>query len=148
MINSLQLECLTPLNIVDWIETNVTQGQAALLLATVAQKLYFTFKDYHIKSMGSTTKINKIESPLSSITTPQALYLKFTPLNLFSSSDLLLDYMLLQHYLNASMLTFLKCIHQVSEFIKIISSASNSLVNNAAGSVSSTKSGRKGQRES
>ena len=93
--------------------------------------------------MSSIIKIDKIELSLFSITTSQALHLKFKSLDLFFSSDLSLDYMLLHCCLNTSMLIFLKCIHQLSKFIKITSSVLNSLVNNIVSSVLSTKSGRK-----
>jgi hypothetical protein len=49
----------TPSILVDWNEINAAWGQAALLLATIAHKLGFTFTRYRIIPMGSNSKIAK-----------------------------------------------------------------------------------------
>jgi len=55
-INSFRLgRC--PSILVEWSEVNCAWGQAALLLATIAHKLSFTFSKYRIIPMGSASKI-------------------------------------------------------------------------------------------
>eukprot|EP00943_MAST-04B_sp_MAST-4B-sp1_P001611 g1611.t1 len=49
----------TPSILVDWNEINAAWGQTALLLATIAHKLGFTFTRYRIIPMGSNSKIAK-----------------------------------------------------------------------------------------
>ena len=49
----------TPAILVDWNEINAAWGQTALLLATIAHKLGFTFTRYRIIPMGSNSKIAK-----------------------------------------------------------------------------------------
>ena len=49
----------TPSTLVDWNEINAAWGQTALLLATIAHKLGFTFTKYRIIPMGSNSKIAK-----------------------------------------------------------------------------------------
>jgi beclin len=45
---------------VEWAEVNAAWGQAALLLATIAGKLGFTFSHYRVIPMGSYSKIAKV----------------------------------------------------------------------------------------
>ena len=55
-INSFRLgRC--PSILVEWSEVNCAWGQTALLLATIAHKLSFTFSKYRIIPMGSASKI-------------------------------------------------------------------------------------------
>ncbi|KAL8947818.1 MAG: hypothetical protein Q9222_005945 [Ikaeria aurantiellina] len=60
-INGLRLGRLPPPQNVEWPEINAALGTAALLLATVAEKLDFTFQGYRIKPMGSTSRIEKFD---------------------------------------------------------------------------------------
>ena len=133
-INGLRLGRLPSPQNVDWSEINAAWGTAALLLATVADKLQFSFRGYRIKPMGSTSKIEKIEvSPSSSRQSPSSsrpavaaestpqqrqLQPKVTPLDLFSSGDLPLGRSLLHRRLDAGMVAFLECVRQLGEFVK------------------------------
>lgn len=130
-INGLRLGRLPPPQNVDWPEINAAWGTAALLLATVADKLRFTFRGYKIRPMGSTSKIEKIEHPpsasrqLSSGNAPSDSTIqqrqqqpKVTPLDLFSSGDLPLGRMLLHRRLDAGMVAFLECLRQLGEFVE------------------------------
>ena len=60
-INGLRLGRL-PGQAVDWAEINAAWGQTLLLLATVAEKLSFTFDGYRLRPMGSTSRIERVES--------------------------------------------------------------------------------------
>ena len=134
-INGLRLGRLPPPQNVDWSEINAAWGTAALLLATVAEKLGFAFRGYKIRPMGSTSKIEKLEYPPStseqspSINTPsrtsastsqqQNQQPKVTTLDLFSSGDLPLGRMLLHRRLDAGMVAFLECLRQLGEFVEM-----------------------------
>lgn len=131
-INGLRLGRLPPPQSVDWSEINAAWGTAALLLATVAEKLGFTFRGYKIKPMGSTSKIDKYEYPNSAsrqpsagntpATTPdtssQRHQPKITSLDLFSSGDLPLGRMILHRRLDAGMVAFLECLRQLGDFVE------------------------------
>jgi len=126
-INGLRLGRLPPPQNVDWSEINAAWGNAALLLATVADKLGFTFRGYRIKPMGSTSRIEKIEYPPSSTTSapPRATSTsaarepqpKITPLDLFSSGDLPMGRIILHRRIDAGMVAFLECLRQLGEFV-------------------------------
>ena len=130
-INGLRLGRLPAPQNVDWSEINAAWGNAALLLATVAEKLGFIFKGYRIKPMGSTSKIEKLEYPPSTkssiasasprsdaaATVPEDPQAKVTTLDLFSSGDLPIGRMLLHRRLDAGMVAFLECLRQLGEFV-------------------------------
>ncbi len=121
-INSLRLGRLTTMP-VEWAEINAAWGQTLLLLATVAEKLGFTFEGYRLKPMGSTSRIEKIEYPQSSsstTTTPaQASQPKITTLELYSSGELPLglDKFMHRRFDNA-MVAFLDCLRQLGHFVE------------------------------
>ena len=133
-INGLRLGRLPPTLNVDWSEINAAWGTAALLLATVAEKLGFTFRGYRIKPMGSTSRIEKIEQGNSASrqsssgrvtnsasnpnTHQESQQPKITPLDLFSSGDLPLGRMLLHRRLDAGMVAFLECLRQLCDFVE------------------------------
>ncbi|KAI4244737.1 MAG: hypothetical protein L6R42_010390, partial [Xanthoria sp. 1 TBL-2021] len=71
-INGLRLGRLPPPQNVDWPEINAALGTAALLLATVAQKLDVEFQGMRIKPMGSTSRIEKFEYAGSSSSSSQS----------------------------------------------------------------------------
>ena len=139
-INGLRLGRLPPPQNVDWSEINAAWGTAALLLATVAEKLGFTFRGYRIKPMGSTSRIEKLEypqppsdrSPSSNISNPVSLpspsqqqqHPKITPLDLFSSGDLPLGRMLLHRRLDSGMVAFLECLRQLGDYVELNSTGS------------------------
>ena len=58
IINGFRLGRLS--NKVEWPEVNAAWGQAALLLATIANKVGFTFSKFRIIPMGSYSKIAKV----------------------------------------------------------------------------------------
>jgi beclin 1 len=99
---------------VEWIEINAAWGQTLLLLATIAEKLNFTFDGYRLKPMGSTSRIEKLEpSTSSSSTEPKA-----TSLELFSSGDLPIGRMFMHRKFDMAMVAFLECLRQLAEFVE------------------------------
>ena len=143
-INGLRLGRLQPPLFVDWPEINAAWGTAALLLATVAEKLGFTFRGYRIKPMGSTSKIERIDqgssgsrqsslgratdSPSNSKTHQEPQQPKVTTLDLFSSGDLPLGRMLVHRRLDAGMVAFLECLRQLCDFVE---QSSNRIAHNS-----------------
>lgn len=61
-INGLRLGRL-PEKPVEWSEINAAWGHTCLLLATVAEKLSYTFKGYELIPMGSSSKIRQNKTP-------------------------------------------------------------------------------------
>ena len=135
-INGLRLGRLPAPQNVDWSEINAAWGNAALLLATVAEKLEFTFRNYRVRPMGSTSKIEKIEYPPSTKSSmvsasprsdpapvAEETQAKITTLDLFSSGDLPIGRMLLHRRLDAGMVAFLECLRQLGEFVHASTSA-------------------------
>ncbi|KAI4090986.1 MAG: hypothetical protein LQ344_004367 [Seirophora lacunosa] len=163
-INGLRLGRLPPPQNVEWAEINAALGTAALLLATVAERLGCEFRGYRIKPMGSTSSVEKFEAPPSqssstSTITPGATTTtttapssspshhhhhsppptqqnqKTTTLDLFSSGDLPLGAnKFLHRRLDAGLAAFLDCIRQLGEFVEHSAAAA------AASSSSSTAS--------
>ena len=125
-INGLRLGRLPPKHNVDWAEINAAWGYAALLMATVADKLGFGFRGYRIKPMGSTSRIEQEEdaslqnSPLRARHAPtiQAQKRKPTVLDLYSSGDLPLASAILHRRINNGMVAFLECLRQLCEFVE------------------------------
>ena len=146
-INGLRLGRLQPPLGVDWPEINAAWGTAALLLATVAEKLGFTFRGYRIKPMGSTSKIEKIDQgssaprqsssgrAASSASNPkhqEPQQSKITSLDLFSSGDLPIGRMLVHRRLDAGMVAFLECLRQLCDFVE---QSSNRVPHNSNSSI-------------
>ena len=139
-INGLRLGRLPPPQNVDWSEINAAWGTAALLLATVAEKLGFHFRGYKIKPMGSSSKIEKLEtspstsqqsntgskSTSSDPNMTQRQQSKVTSLDLFSSGDLPLGRMILHRRLDTGMVAFLECLRQLGEFVETSSANATS----------------------
>lgn len=132
-INGLRLGRLPPPHNVDWTEINAAWGTASLLLVTVADKLGFTLKGYRIKPMGSMSRIEKLEYPASSPAATQSSAItsraanasfqpsqppKSTPLDLFSSGDLIVGRMFIHRRIDAGMVAFLECLRQLGEFVE------------------------------
>ncbi|KAI9767851.1 MAG: autophagy protein 6 [Geoglossum umbratile] len=104
---------------VEWSEINAAWGQTLLLLATVADKLGFTFEGYRLKPMGSTSRIEKIEYPQSASTTSnahQSPQPKITVYELFSSGNLPLGF--LHRRFDGAMVAFLECLRQLGDFVE------------------------------
>jgi beclin 1 len=138
-INGLRLGRL-PNQHVDWPEINAAWGQTLLLLATVAEKLNYTFQGYRLRPMGSTSRIEKIEWPQQSPDTsqpntrsgprgqhknqlPTTATPKITSLDLFSSGDISIARVFWHRRFDAGMVAFLECISQLGRFVERTSSS-------------------------
>ena len=127
-INGLRLGRLSPPNNVEWAEINAAWGTTALLLATVAEKLGFSFRGYVMRPMGSTSRIDKIEylqtgsaanSTISTRTSRNSqTQPRVTALELFSSGDLPLGKMILHRRFNEAMVAFLDCLKQLGDHVE------------------------------
>jgi len=98
---------------VEWTEINAAWGQTLLLLATIAEKLNFTFDSYRLKPMGSSSKIEKLDPSANPANEP-----KVTILELFSSGDLPLGRMFMHRKFDQAMVAFLECLRQLGEFVE------------------------------
>ena len=123
-INGLRLGRL-PNQPVEWAEINAAWGQTLLLLATVADKLAYTFDGYKLKPMGSTSIIEKYEYPhamTSGSQTPgqstTASAPKISVLELFSSGDLPIGRMFLHRKFDNAMVAFLECLRQLGDYVE------------------------------
>ncbi|KAI9757984.1 MAG: hypothetical protein M4579_003219 [Chaenotheca gracillima] len=133
-INGLRLGRL-PNQPVEWAEINAAWGQTVLLLATVAEKLGFTFHGFRLRPMGSTSKIERIEYPAqqqsgpstntngstpagqgSSPSAAAAALPKISTFELFSSGDLPLGRMFMHRRFDNAMVAFLECLRQLGDF--------------------------------
>ena len=125
-INGLRLGRLSSQN-VEWAEINAAWGQTLLLLATVAERMGFTFNGYRLKPLGSTSRIEKLEYPQQAPTSnhataastdrskvPQA---KVTPLELYSSGETALGRVFNHRKFDTGMVAFLDCLSQVMEHV-------------------------------
>ncbi|KAF8245967.1 APG6-domain-containing protein [Wilcoxina mikolae CBS 423.85] len=112
-INALRLGRL-PNQPVEWIEINAAWGQTLLLLATIAEKLGFTFDGYRLKPMGSTSCIDKLDPSTSSSSTDP----KVTTLELYSSGDLPIGRMFMHRKFDMAMVAFLECLRQLGEYVE------------------------------
>ncbi|KAI9866677.1 MAG: autophagy protein 6 [Trichoglossum hirsutum] len=104
---------------VEWSEINAAWGQTLLLLATVADKLGFTFEGYRLKPMGSTSRIERLEYLPSSTTSNaqhQTTQPKTTIFELFSSGNLPLGF--LHRRFDNAMVAFLECLRQLGDFVE------------------------------
>lgn len=127
-INGLRLGRLPNQN-VEWSEINAAWGQTVLLLATVADRLVYTFQGYRLRPMGSTSRIEKIEWPqqspdgsaqgshrvgqASANPTP-----KITQLDLFSSGDMPLGRVFFHRRFDGGMVAFLECLSQLGAHVE------------------------------
>ena len=120
-INGLRLGRMPPKHGVDWAEINAAWGYAALLLATVADKLDFAFKGFRIKPMGSTSRIEQIDLVSSQNSnkgiSSQSQKPKVHNLDLFSSGDIPLASALMHRRINSAMVAFLECLRQLCDFV-------------------------------
>lgn len=139
-INGLRLGRLPNQN-VDWAEINAAWGQTLLLLATVAERLRFTFQGYRLRPQGSTSRIEKLDYPQqspdvnrqqvpgrdrglhSAAANPEP---KITPLDLFSSGDMAIGRLLNHRRFDGGMVAFLDCLAQLGKHVE---HSSNSDIN-------------------
>lgn len=137
-INGLRLGRL-PSQHVDWPEINAAWGQTLLLLATVAERLNYTFQGYRLRPIGSTSRIERVEWPqqspdLSRSTVaspaqnqyrnqpPTTATPKITNLDLFSSGDMSIARVFWHRRFDAGMVAFLDCLSQLGHFVERTSS--------------------------
>jgi beclin len=137
-INGLRLGRL-PGQSVEWAEINAAWGQTLLLLATVAERLGYTFKGYRLRPLGSTSRIEKIEYPqqapsqnISGDARAKASDPKITPLDLFSSGETALGRVFNHRKFDTGMVAFLECLSQLGNHVEQASTASEQPANNAA----------------
>lgn len=136
VINGLRLGRLPNQN-VEWGEINAAWGQTLLLLATVAERLKYTFQGYRLRPQGSTSRIEKLEYPQQSPSTTRqstsnqdrGLHSasanpepKVTVLDLFSSGDLPLGRLLNHRRFDNGMVAFLDCLAQLGKYVERTSS--------------------------
>ncbi|KAF2459953.1 beclin-like protein [Lineolata rhizophorae] len=118
-INGLRLGRLSN-SPVEWSEINAAWGQTCLLLATVAEKLNFTFQNYRLSPMGSTSAIEKLDYPQPQSTSDpaQPTKPKVTVLDLYCNSDLPLGFGFLHRRFDQGMVAFLECLRQLGHFVE------------------------------
>lgn len=107
-INGLRLGRLSN-HPVSWDEINAAWGLTLLLLQTMAEKLQFTFSGYRLHPMGSTSKIDKIESGPGEVARVITLELfgttEVNPLKLFQRNSF-----------DKAVVAFLECLRQLGDF--------------------------------
>ncbi|KAI9841084.1 MAG: autophagy protein 6 [Thelocarpon superellum] len=120
-INGLRLGRLAS-QAIEWGEINAAWGQTLLLLATVADKLGFTFDGYQLKPMGSTSKIERMEHVQAGSSVGSAPNragtAKVTTFELYSSGDLPLGRMFLHRRFDLAMVAFLECLRQLGAYVE------------------------------
>ncbi|KAF2432890.1 APG6-domain-containing protein [Tothia fuscella] len=118
-INGLRLGRL-PDRPVEWSEINAAWGHTALLLATVADKLNFTFKGYELVPMGSTSRVLRYKNTSASSSDPaHAPKPKYDTYKLYSSGEFTLIVGSLFHRdFDNAMIGFLECLRQLIEYAK------------------------------
>ncbi|KAI1618463.1 beclin 1 [Exophiala viscosa] len=136
VINGLRLGRLPNQN-VDWGEINAAWGQTLLLLATVAERLKYTFQGYRLRPQGSTSRIEKLEYPQQSPSTARqsagtqdrGLHSaaahpepKITVLDLFSSGDMPIGRLFNSRRFDNGMVAFLDCLGQLGKYVERTSS--------------------------
>ena len=118
-INGLRLGRLSSMP-VDWTEINAAWGQACLLLATVAEKLEFSFQGYRLNPIGSTSTIDKLEYSQATSTNdpshPQKT--RVTTLELYCAGDLPLGLGFLHRRFDNAMVAFLECLRQLGHYVE------------------------------
>ncbi|KAK6332822.1 autophagy protein 6 [Orbilia brochopaga] len=116
-INGLRLGKL-PSQPVEWAEINAAWGQTLLLLHTVADKLGFVFENYRLKPMGSTSKIEKLETRHGDgVGRANKSDVRVTVLELFSSGTIPMGHLFAHRKFDGAMVVFLDCIRQLGEFV-------------------------------
>ncbi|CAG8484757.1 7609_t:CDS:2 [Ambispora leptoticha] len=88
---------------VEWSEINAAWGQAVLLLATIANKLNFTFKTYRLVPLGSFSRIEKIGDDEQSY-------------ELYGSGDIGIGRIFQNNRFDNAMVAFLNCLQQLGDY--------------------------------
>ncbi|OLL22735.1 Vacuolar protein sorting-associated protein atg6 [Neolecta irregularis DAH-3] len=99
---------------VEWTEINAAWGQTLLLLVTVAEKLQFEFEGYLLHPRGCTSAIEKIERDANNRPRTQGNEM----LELYSSGDSILPNLVAHRKIDAAMVAFLECLHQLGQFTR------------------------------
>jgi beclin 1 len=117
-INGLRLGRLSN-PVVEWAEINAAWGQTCFLLATVAERLGFSFKGYRLLPRGSSSQIEKLEySQSSSGNDPShPVKPKVTILDLHSTGEMGLGFFL-HRRIDGAMVAFLECLRQLGDFVE------------------------------
>ncbi|RKF79543.1 Vacuolar protein sorting-associated protein atg6 [Golovinomyces cichoracearum] len=122
-INGLRLGRLSNIP-VDWPEINAAWGHTVLLLQTVADRLNYKFRGYHLKPMGSTSRIISYEnnSPSNSQSDTSRINSsrpqKKAVLELFSSGDMPLGLTFMHRHFDSAMVAFLECMRQLGAHVE------------------------------
>ena len=113
---------------VEWAEINAAWGMTCLLLATVADKLNYSFQGYCLNPLGSTSSIDEIKSvtPKSSITGSatsststgsQAQKTSTTNYPLFYASELPIDLPFMHKRFSEGIVHFAQCVSQLGRHV-------------------------------
>lgn len=121
-INGLRLGRLAE-HPVDWAEINAAWGQVVLLLVVIAEKLDYTFQEYRLLPVGSTSKIIKYDTKATLAPGEKP---KGTILELFSSGNPTLSLGLFHGKFDDAMIAVLDCIRQLGDHVARMSSADDS----------------------
>jgi beclin 1 len=114
-INGLRLGRLND-RPVEWSEINAAWGHTCLLLATVAEKLNFSFQSYELSPMGSASKIRQYKYARASTNDPAHIPKpKFDTLKLYSAGEAMLNLGFLNRDFDQAMVAFLECLRQLKE---------------------------------
>ena len=118
-INGLRLGRLSNPQ-VEWAEINAAWGQTCLLLATVAEKLRFSFQGYNLNAVGSTSTVSKIEYPQSTSGNDPShpVKPKVTTLELYCNGDVPLALAFLHRRFDGAMVAFLECLRQLGDHVE------------------------------
>lgn len=135
-INGLRLGRINNTNPVDWPEINAAWGHALLLLATVADKLNYTFEGYELQPMGSSSRIIRFEnqSPSSSrfgsnrSSAPPPAPRRHV-YELFSSGDFLLGLSIFHRQFDRAQVEVLKLIKMLGEYVRAQTAAEGNTLN-------------------
>jgi len=117
-INGLRLGRLSSYT-VEWAEINAAWGQACLLLATIAEKLSYTFQGYRLNPIGSTSTIEKFDTPSPSTSRSgsgsASAKVSSTTLPLY---HLPLSFGFITNNFDPAMTAFLECVRQLGKHVE------------------------------
>lgn len=100
---------------VEWAEINAAWGQVVLLLTVIAEKLDYTFQEYKLLPVGSTSKIVKLDNTRGQ--SKDSSKPKGTVLELYTSGNLSLGLGLFHGKFDEAMVALLDCVRQLGEHV-------------------------------
>ncbi|GAA5945846.1 hypothetical protein JCM1841_001484 [Sporobolomyces salmonicolor] len=103
-INGLRLGRLPGVS-VDWPEINAAWGHTLLLLSTIARKFGFSFQGYRLVPCGSFSRVERTDGDRASY-------------ELYGSGDFAVTRLLQNRRFDLSMVAFLDCLRQLSEWVE------------------------------